>query len=176
LETAFRDNVDQTSEHTGAIEHLGGLAELGFHAAFTKLLELYQLAPSKRFWKSSLSYCVLERSIKMSKQGLLHGQDLSTSTREAITENLEMKFKQNAKSAYMWDTLLDTASVLLDAGILDRDAALRLSAGMQAGAAEFLSTGTAGELDWGKPEFARQNAEAVLKKVQSLQEKIPAGK
>ena len=176
LETAFRDNVDQTSEHTGAIEHLGGLAELGFHAAFTKLLELYQLAPSKGFWKSSLSYWVLERSIKMSKQGLLHGQDLSTSTREAITENLEMKFKQNAKSAYMWDSLLDSASALVDAGVLAGDAALSLSAGMQAGAADFLSTGTAGELDWGKPEFARQTAEAVLEKVQSLQRRMPAGK
>jgi hypothetical protein len=176
LETAFHDNLDQTSEHTGAIEHLGGLSELGFHAAFTKLLELYQAAPSKGFWKSSLSYWVLERSIKMSKQGLLHGQDLSTSTREAITENLEMKFKQSAKSAYMWNSLLDSASALIDAGVLARDAALSLSAGMQAGAADFLSTGTAGELDWGNPEFARQTAEAVLEKVQSFQRRMPAGK
>jgi hypothetical protein len=176
LETAFRDNVDRTIDHNDAIEDLGGLAELGFTAAYSKLMELFQLAPSTELWKSSLSYYVLERSIKMIKQGLLHGQDLSTSTRGAITESLEMKFKQNAKSAYMWDSLLDSASALVDAGVLARDAALSLSAGMQAVAADFLATGTMGELDWGQPEFARRNAEAVLEKVRSLQGKMPAGK
>jgi len=176
LETAFRDNIDQESEHTGAISHLDGLSELGFHAAFTKLLELFQLAPSKGFWKNSLSYYVLERSIKMIKQGMLRGQDLTPAMREAITASLEIKFKEYARKAYMWDSLLDSASALLDAGVLAGEAALSLSAGMQAAAADFLATGNAGELNWGKPEFAPQNAEAVLEKVKSLQRRVPAGK
>jgi hypothetical protein len=119
---------------------------------------------------------VLERSIKMSKQGLLQGQNLTPGMRGAITESLEKKFKEYARMAYMWDSLLDSALDLVDAGVLDRDAALSLSAGMQAGAADFLATSTAGKLDWGKPEFARQTAEAVLEKVQSLQRRMPAGK
>jgi len=176
LETAFHDNVDRTIDHNDAIEDLGGLAELGFTAAYSKLLELFQLAPSTELWKSSLSYYVLERSIKMIKQGLLQAQNMTPGMRGAITESLEIKFKQHAKESYMWPPLLDSASALLDAGVLAGDAALSLSAGMQAVAADFLVTGTMGELDWAQPEFARQNAEAVLEKVQSLQRRMPAGK
>ena len=170
LEQAIQNKQDHKSEPTGAIEDLGGYAELGIDGAFSSIIKLTNMATEESSWRKELTYWVLNLTDKMIENKQLSSQSVDNITCEVIVSAVNTEHKEVMNSAYMWDDFIDKITKLFSTGLLTKDQVLQLIENKESYAKQFLADGSFSDLDWGmSPEAQKINAQGVIEKMNALQ-------